>query len=142
MFNLFILITGFVIGLGAVTVIDILGFLGMNSGYWTEATIRAHKVTKLLIWIGIFLLTIGTFLFYPAGIYKSIQFGLIVLLILNGLYLSFYVSPFLLKKEKEGRSQELLPFKLKLGIGISLIFSIIGWWFSLGMLCWYIINII
>ena len=44
--GLFIFIAGFIIGLGAVTVIDIHGFLGRKSAYWTEATIRTHKVTK------------------------------------------------------------------------------------------------
>lgn len=139
MINLFILLAGFVIGLGAVTVIDIHGFLGINSSYWTETTIRAHKVTKPLIWIGIFLVSIGAFLFYPSGdSIKTIQMFLITLLILNGIYLSFYISPFLLKREKEGRAKELLPFKIKLGVGISLIFSIIGWWGSLLMLSWYL----
>ena len=139
MINLFILLVGFVIGLGAVTVIDTLGFLGINSSYWTETTIRTHKVTKPLIWIGIFLLSVGSFLFYPSGdCVKIIQTILIGLLILNGVYLSFYISPFLLKREKEGRAKELLPFKIKLGVGISLIFSIIGWWGSLLMLSWYL----
>ena len=54
--GLFIILAGFIIGLGAVTVIDIHGFLGRRSNYWTEATTRTHKVTKPLIWIGITLL--------------------------------------------------------------------------------------
>jgi hypothetical protein len=45
-FGLFIHLAGFVIGLGAVTVIDLHGFLGRKSPYWTEATTRTHKVTK------------------------------------------------------------------------------------------------
>jgi len=53
--GLFLFIAGFIIGLGAVTVIDLHGFLGRKSSYWTEATIRTHKVTKPLIWIGILL---------------------------------------------------------------------------------------
>ncbi len=47
--GLFCLIAGFVIGLGAVTVVDIHGFLGRTSAYWTEATTRTHKVTKPMI---------------------------------------------------------------------------------------------
>lgn len=47
--GLFLFLAGFVIGLGAVSVIDVLGFLGRTSRYWTEATVRAHKVTKPLI---------------------------------------------------------------------------------------------
>ncbi|MBU1557596.1 hypothetical protein KKC45_01400 [Patescibacteria group bacterium] len=145
--GLFIFIAGFVIGLGAVTVIDTLGFLGINSGYWTETTIRAHKVTKPLIWIGIILAVIGATIFYNAtgsGISSVATFQLIalVLLVLNGIYLSFYISPFLLKREKEGRVKELLPFKIKLGVGVSLIFSIIGWWGSLFLLSWYLVFIL
>ena len=34
--GLFLLIAGFIIGLGAVTVIDLHGFLGRTSSYWTE----------------------------------------------------------------------------------------------------------
>ena len=57
--GLFIFLAGLIIGLGAVTVIDIHGFLGRKSSYWTEATTRTHKVTKPLIWIGIAFAIIG-----------------------------------------------------------------------------------
>ena len=46
-FGLFIHLAGFVIGLGAVTVIDLHGFLGRKSPYWTEATTRTHKVAAV-----------------------------------------------------------------------------------------------
>jgi hypothetical protein len=59
-----IFIAGFIIGLGAVTVIDLHGFLGRKSSYWTEATIRTHKITKPLIWIGIFLAILGGLITY------------------------------------------------------------------------------
>src|SRR5690606_2787254 len=62
--GLFLFITGFVIGLGAVTVIDLHAFLGRKSNYWTEATTRTHKVTKPLIWTGLILATIGGSLYY------------------------------------------------------------------------------
>jgi hypothetical protein len=52
--GVFLFIAGFIVGLGAITVIDIHGFLGQKSSYWTEATTRTHKVTKPLIWIGLF----------------------------------------------------------------------------------------
>ena len=44
--GLFLFLAGFVIGLGAVTVIDLHGFLGGKSAYWTEATTRTHKVAN------------------------------------------------------------------------------------------------
>ncbi len=75
--GLFLFIGGFIIGLGAVTVIDIHGFLGRKSAYWTEATTRTHKVTKPMIWVGIALVIIGGLIFYRhepfSGIPLSMQ---------------------------------------------------------------------
>lgn len=141
--GLFIFIAGFIIGLGAVVVIDIHGFLGRKSSYWTEATIRTHKVTKPLIWAGIFLAIIGGTILYRnvpfAGIplYHAIIAGL---LILNGLFLSFYVSPFLLTREREGKQRDLLPKSLQNKIAISLILSDIGWWVGLFLLVVYVVG--
>ena len=141
--GLFVMIAGFIIGLGAVTVIDIHGFLGRKSSYWTEATIRTHKVTKPLIWVGMVLAIIGGYIFYRnvpfAGVpmYHAIT---ALVLILNGIFLSFHVSPFLLKRESEGREKELLPQTLQNKIIVSLIISDIGWWGGLAMLVYYILN--
>lgn len=141
--GLFLMIAGFIIGLGAVTVIDIHGFLGRKSSYWTEATIRTHKVTKPMIWAGTMLAIIGGFIIYRdvpfAGIpmYHAI---IAIILILNGIFLSFYVSPFLLKRESEGKEKELLPQTLQNKIMVSLIISDIGWWGGLAMLVWYILK--
>lgn len=141
--GLFLMISGFIIGLGAVTVIDIHGFLGRKSIYWTQATIRTHKVTKPMIWVGTMLAIIGGFIFYSnvplvgVPMYHAI---IAVVLVLNGLFLSFYVSPFLLKMEAEGRVNELLPQTLQNKIMVSLIISDIGWWSSLAMLVWYIVK--
>jgi hypothetical protein len=142
--GLFIFLAGFIIGLGAVTVIDLHGFLGRNSSYWTEATTRTHKVTKPLIWIGLLLVIIGGLITYReerlAGIplYQTI---IGVVLVLNGLFLSFRVSPFLLKREREGRSNELLPSSWQVKITISFIFSFLGWWSALFLLVWYLVII-
>jgi hypothetical protein len=141
--GLIIFISGFVIGLGAVTVIDIHGFLGRKSSYWTEATTRTHKVTKPLIWIGIFLTIIGGVIFYRNESLSGIPFYHLVIatfLVLNGLFLSFYVSPFLIKREHEGKQAELLPSSLQNKIIVSLIISDLGWWGGLALLIWYIIQ--
>jgi len=133
-FGLFILISGFVIGLGSVTVIDWLGFLGRKSNYWTEATTRAHKVTKPLIWIGLTFVIVGGFIFYRnTGLVWNTIYHLISLPIMLGVgyFLSFKVSPFLIQREKEDRSSELLPTKWQLGITIAFIFSFISWWSNL-----------
>ena len=62
--GLYIHLAGFIIGLGAVTVIDLHGFLGRKSPYWTEATTRTHKVTKPLIWLGMTLAIMGAWIFH------------------------------------------------------------------------------
>lgn len=132
--GLFILLAGFVIGLGAVTVIDWLGFLGRKSTYWTEATTRAHKVTKPLIWIGLILGIVGGLIFYKdAGLIWNTWYHLISLPIMLsvGYFLSFKVSPFLIQREKEGRDKELLPNKWQTGITIAFIFSFVFWWSNL-----------
>lgn len=141
--GLFLLIAGFVVGLGAVLVIDIHGFLGRNSSYWTVATTRAHKVTKPLIWIGTFLAIIGGLIFYREQPFSDIPFLhsiFAVILILNGLFLSFVVSPFLLKKEQEGKDGELLPQSLQNKIIFSFIISALFWWSSLFLLVLYMVN--
>ena len=62
--GLYLHLAGFIIGLGAVTVIDLHGFLGRKSPYWTEATTRTHKVTKPLIWLGMTLAIMGAWIFH------------------------------------------------------------------------------
>ena len=137
--GLFVFLAGFVIGLGAVTVIDMHGFLGMKSPYWTESTIRAHKVTKPLIWLGYVLALIGGCIFYREnGLSGLAAFHALaaVLLFFNGLFLSFWVSPRLLQREREGRAQELLPASWQAKIAISFVVSFTGWWGSLFLLVW------
>lgn len=142
--GLFIFIAGFIIGLGAVTVIDLHGFLAQKSKYWTKTTIRAHKVTKPLIWLGTILAIIGGLIFYRnvglSGVpfYHSI---IAVALVLNGVFLSFYVSPYLLKREEEGKDEELLPQSLQNKIIASFIVSFTGWWSGVFLLVYYLINI-
>jgi hypothetical protein len=142
MLGIFLFIAGFIIGLGAVTVIDLHGFLGRTSSYWTEATIRTHKITKPLIWMGMFLAILGGIITY-----RNIGFSgtalihafLAIVLVLNGCFLSFWVSPQLLRREKEGKAHEILPSKLQMKIAASFVVSVIGWWSSLFLLVWYIV---
>lgn len=141
--GLFLLFAGFIIGLGAVTVIDIHGFLGRRSSYWTEATTRTHKVTKPMIWAGIMLAIIGGAIFYRnealAGI-PLVHTVIATALIANGYFLSFKVSPFLLQREKEGGSGELLPASWQRKIMAGLIVSDIGWWGGLALLVLYLLK--
>ena len=141
--GLFLLIAGFVIGLGAVTVIDIHGFLGKKSSYWTEATTRTHKVTKPMIWTGIALAIIGGLIFYRSEQILGIPLMhaiIALVLIANGYFLSFKVSPLLLKREDSGRSGDLLPVTWQRKIMVSLIISDLGWWGGLLLLAVHIVN--
>lgn len=140
-FGLFMLLAGYVIGLGAVTVIDIHGLLGRHSPYWTEATTRTHKVTKPLIWIGIILAVVGGFVFYQnddSSMIPLLQLALAVLLVINGSFLSFSVSPYMLAREKAGASAELLPKIWQFKIACSLLVSDFGWWGSLALTVAYV----
>jgi hypothetical protein len=140
--GLFLFLAGFIVGLGAVTVIDLHGFLGRKSPYWTEATTRTHKVTKPLIWMGLLLTIIGGLITYRKSGFPgvaSLQGLIAIFLVLNGLFLSFRVSPFLLKREKEGRANELLPASWQIKITLSFIISFLGWWSGLFLLVWYLL---
>ncbi len=140
--GLFIVIAGLIIGLGAVTVIDVHGLFARHSNYWTESTIRAHKVTKPLIWVGIGLFILGSVIIYRQSYLTGVAFYqliLTILLILNGLFLTFYVSPRLLKQEQEGKITEILPQSLQNKITISFLISFIGWWGNVFFLVWYLL---
>jgi hypothetical protein len=132
--GLYIHLAGFVIGLGAVTVIDLHGFLGRKSSYWTEATTRTHKVTKPLIWLGLVLVIIGAIIFYRNRVWSLAllaQAIIVCALMINGIFLSFKVSPFLIQREKEGRAAELLPTAWQKKITIAFLVSFAGWWSEL-----------
>ncbi len=140
---IFLTIAGFIIGLGAVTVIDLHGFFGRNSSYWTEATIRTHKITKPLIWLGTLLVLVGHFLLSKQGFFFEGELAsrlvIIAILILNGCFLSFYVSPALIRREKDGKSRELLPASLQRKIMASFVVSFLGWW---GLVVLFVKNLI
>ena len=140
-FTLFLAFAGFIIGLGAVTIIDMLGFLGRKSAYWTEATIRSHKVTKPLIWLGIALIIIAE-IFRPDGNFINatfqLRYALLAILVLNGLFLSFWVSPQLLEREQQGKSTEILPSRLQSWITVSFLISFLCWWSSVIIFVWQI----
>lgn len=141
--GLFVLIAGFVIGLGAVTVIDLHGFLGRKSAYWAEATTRTHKVTKPMIWMGILLAIIGGVIFFRNDPFIGIPMYLAAIafvLIVNGIFLSFRVSPYLLQREKEGKAGALMPEIWQRKIMVSLIFSDLGWWGGLVLVVYAIIR--
>ena len=139
----YLLIAGFTVGLGAVTVIDLHGFLARKSKYWTEATTRTHKITKPMIWIGVSLLTVGGILFFynkTFTIIRAIQIVLLISMILNGLFLTFKISPHLIEREQRGEADKLLSQSLQNKIIVSFIFSVIGWWGEVLIFVWVLVN--
>jgi hypothetical protein len=119
----FVWLAGFVIGL-------------QRSGYWTEATIRTHKVTKPLIWLGLFIATLGGAWYYSLIGTSSLtiaHIGVIPIMILNGSFLSFWISPRLLERERKGKASEILPKPWKTAVTLSFFVSIITWWGSLAL---------
>jgi len=142
--GLFLFVAGFIVGLGAVTVIDWHGFKGRTSGYWTEATIRTHKITKPLIWLGTLMAAAGGLITYwGSGLSGTALFHavLFVVLILNGLFLTFAVSPMLLKREKEEKADQVLPKGWQRAIAASFVVSFVGWWGSVLLFVWYLVMI-
>jgi len=124
-------IVGFIIGLGAVTVIDIHGILGKSSAYWRAAAVRTHKVTMPLIWLGSVLVGIGYMLSAGQGVDLAWLWYVYTLLILNGCFLSFVISPKLIANERKGKPGAELPAFWQKLIIISTVISFIGWWPSL-----------
>lgn len=131
------MMSGYIVGLGAVTVIDLHGWFGRTSPYWSEATTRTHKITKPLIWVGLILTIIGTTLWFkgqPWWGVPALVHGLYALLLINGLYLSFVISPFLLRQEAAGEAARLLSPAMQRRVSVSFIISMLGWWGSFGLL--------
>lgn len=129
-----LIFVGYIVGLGAVTVIDLHGWLGRTSSYWTEATTRTHKITKPLIWIGLVLAVVGTTVWFANQAWwgvPAVVHGLYVLLVCNGLYLSFVVSSYLLRREACGNATALLPARMQRSVFFSFVVSFLGWWGSL-----------
>ncbi|MFT4303024.1 MAG: hypothetical protein ACMXYG_00525 [Candidatus Woesearchaeota archaeon] len=119
---------GIIIGLGAVTVIDSMGFIARKSKKWTQTTIEAHHVTKPLIWIGtiVVLITWILMLFFIENlIFTIVKSILLAILIINGAFLSFYVSP---RLDRLSGKNVLLPLELQIKITISMLISFTCWW--------------
>jgi hypothetical protein len=97
-----------------------------------------------MIWVGITLVVVGGILFFRNEPFNGIPIYLAIIafvLILNGLFLSFRVSPYLLLRENEGRASEILPDVWQKKIMVSLVFSDIGWWSGLALVVYYLLLI-
>ena len=124
-------IVGFVVGLGAVTVIDIHGILGKGSAYWRAAAVRTHKVTMPLIWLGSLLVGAGYWLSAAQGVELAWLWYIYAVLIANGSFLSFVISPKLKANERAGKPEAELPKSWQKLVIISTTVSFVGWWPSL-----------
>jgi hypothetical protein len=121
----FIHFAGIIIGLGAVTVIDTMGFISHKSKEWTQVTIKAHHVTKPLIWLGTLLMSFSWLFIYEGSYWEMVKSIIMGILIFNGVFLSFYISP---RLDKLSGKKTLIPSKLQLMITLSFIISFTGWW--------------
>lgn len=125
---LFFHLAGIIVGLGAVTVIDVMGFFARKSKKKTQDTIAAHHTTKPLIWIGTiivavtWMLILATNQFTTNHLYKTILLGI---MFLNGSFLSFHISP---RLDKLQGKNNLLPSTLQQKITVSLVVSFLSWW--------------
>ncbi len=134
---------GFVVGLGAVSVIETIGFLAQRSSYWTEATIRTHKVTKPLIWLGLGIAIVGGSWYYALtdAVWTTWYHAIVAcLMVINGSFLSFWISPRLLQREKEGRAKEILPKSWKTMITFSFLISMVTWWSAFVLTMWVLLK--
>ena len=122
---LFFHFAGIIIGLGAVNVIDTLGFISRKSKKWTQTTIASHHVTKPLIWFGTFMVTLTWLFLFDGSSFSIIKSILLIALILNGSFLSFYISP---RLDKLSGKNKLIPKILQEEIAISFIISFTCWW--------------
>lgn len=118
-------IIGLIIGLGAVSVIDILGFKSRKSKELTQVTIHAHHVTKPMIWVGTIIIIASWFFLYDSSIISNIKSLLLIIMVLNGSFLSFYISP---RLDKMIGKNVLLSRDMQIKITISMIISFISWW--------------
>jgi len=116
---------GIIVGLGAVTVIDTAGLIARKSVTWTQTTIEVHHITKPLIWLGTLMMTFTWFFLYDGTRTDILKSVLIVVLLLNGSFLSFYVSP---RLDKLSGKNKILPPQLQRKIGVSVIISFLSWW--------------
>jgi hypothetical protein len=94
-----------------------------------------------LIWCGIILLNFGALIYFRNSLFSGIHLFISIIslfLILNGLFLTFGVSKFLINREKLGKDSELLPGNWQTKITISFIISFVGWWGIVLALAWYL----
>jgi hypothetical protein len=62
------------------------------------------------------------------------------IMIVNGIFLSFSVSPFLIKRELEGRSKDLLPNSWQTKITVSFLVSFVCWWSNLAVVVLFLVS--
>lgn len=125
---LFFHFSGVIIALGAVTVIDTMGFFSRKNKKKTQDTIAAHHTTKPLIWLGTIIVLITWIVMLSNGEFGFIEKTktfLLGIMILNGSFLSFNISPRL--DELIGK-KVLLNKNLQMKISFSFFISFISWW--------------
>ena len=57
-----------------------------------------------------------------------VQAVVALILVVNGFFLSFSVSSFMLQREREGKYAEFFPIVWQQKITVAFIISFVGWW--------------
>jgi hypothetical protein len=84
-----------------------------------------------LIWLGSLLVGVGYVLSALQGVDVSWLWYIYAILILNGSFLTFVISPKLISNEKAGKPEAELPNSWQRLVILSTIISFTGWWSSL-----------
>lgn len=133
----FAMLAGLILGLGSVSVIDLLGLRGVRSAYWTETAIRASKATTPLTWAGVGVFLAGSLVLYRETGFSGVatfQELLLLIIIVNGLWLTFRISPKVAAFEGTGKT---LPAKLQRRVIGHFGVSFVAWWGIAGLTAWY-----
>ncbi len=125
MIAVFFHLAGIILALGAVTVIDCLGFLSRKSISKFQVMIAAHHVTMPLIWLGLVFTVLSWVFLYTGSALDVVKTILLVALTLNGCFLSFVMSP---RLDALAGTSRLLPAHLQRWSILSLLVSFTCWW--------------
>lgn len=139
---LLLTLAGLIIGLGAATVMDAFAIRSLRPAYWTELSIKASRATVPLTWAGVAVFLVGTLLLYREAGFSGVgtfQQLLLLVIVVNGLLMTFRLVPELRKREAAGKAASVLPRRLKVRVAVHFIVSFGAWWGQVGLLSWYLL---
>lgn len=97
-------LAGLIFGLGAALVILFLGLFSLNSNYWFRTLNGTDKITIPMLWFGSLMLLVAfilnTQIPEQTSVSLPLKLLLLIILSLNGSYLTFKFAPLIRKEEK------------------------------------------